>query len=43
MLQMVRMNVRADVTPMRHDGTMVRDAPGVSHRDLAQLGLTDAA
>jgi hypothetical protein len=25
----VRVNVPADVTPMRHDGTMVLDAPGV--------------
>jgi hypothetical protein len=26
---MIRMNVSADVTPMRHDGTIVLDAPGV--------------
>jgi hypothetical protein len=28
-LRMVRMNVRVDVTPMRHDGTTALDAPGV--------------
>ena len=34
----VRVNVPVDVTPMRHDGTMVLDAPGVIADDLEVFG-----
>lgn len=42
MLATVRIDVPADVTPIRHDGTRALDARGVSYRDLVPLvGLRD--